>query len=121
MCVCGTDQLETWGWLENRSTLSLVRLEAAPPSSVMRENSLLRLVTLPRSLDSENTSAHQPHFKQHSVSEFHFYFLRPTLQITTVSNEQKPPATSGRATEGVCVWGGAVSGTDRPAQVMHVQ
>lgn len=51
--MCNTDQLEAWVWLENSSTVSLVRLEAPPASSVMRENSLLRLVTLPRSFDSE--------------------------------------------------------------------
>lgn len=50
--LVGTDQLEVGGWLENRSTESLVRLEAPPTSSVIRENSLLRLVMLPRSLDS---------------------------------------------------------------------
>lgn len=52
---CDADQLEAWAWLENRSRLSLVRLEAPPGSSVMREKSLLRLVTLPRSLESEIT------------------------------------------------------------------
>lgn len=52
--VYGTDQLEAWGWLEDRSTVSLVKLEALAISSVMREKSLLKLVTLPRFLDSES-------------------------------------------------------------------
>lgn len=46
-----TDQLEVWGWLEKGSRVSAVGAEAPPISSVMREKSLLRLVTLPRSLD----------------------------------------------------------------------
>lgn len=50
--VGDTDQLEACAWLDNRSTASLWRLEAPHTSSVMRENSLLRLVTLPRSLSS---------------------------------------------------------------------
>lgn len=57
MCERDADQLEAWGRLENRSAASLVRLDAAPVSSAMREKSLLRLVTLPRSLGSESTDA----------------------------------------------------------------
>lgn len=66
--MCDADQLEAWGWLENRSKLSLVRLEAPPGSSVMREKSLLRLVTLPRSLDSETRHTHTPISSCSSVS-----------------------------------------------------
>lgn len=61
--MCGADQLEAWGWLEDRSTVSLVKLDPLAISSVMREKSLLKLVTLPRSLDSES--------KQHFINMSH--------------------------------------------------
>lgn len=50
---CKPYPLEACGPVVIRSVASACRLEGADVSSVMREKSLLKLVTLPRSLGSE--------------------------------------------------------------------
>lgn len=62
-----------------------MRLEAPPGSSVMREKSLLRLVTLPRSLGSEitHTNAHQVVEAHHLIEQSSWE--EATAQETKVS------------------------------------